>query len=169
MASTNSDTFRISTLALFILLAVIALSNTNPFFEVAGVTLALFQWLNPSSKTFVVLAIIQRGLTSLVFYLRVHALYRSSYWIQGFFIVALVGTMAACGLVFTMSGPVSGFFDLLVFLAILCKLGRRPDIRRVNPNVGDRASRWTFWVPFRRNQVYQITDRLLQDSLLYLL
>ncbi|KAF9523751.1 hypothetical protein CPB83DRAFT_910458 [Crepidotus variabilis] len=158
---------RAATMIVFVLLAVLTLtspSNTVAVYDHAGFD---FRKLTLGLKVFVVLITIQRGFTSLVFYLRVYALYRSNYWVHGCFMVTLGGTLVSCGLYFGFSGTI--VFDSLVFLAILRKLGWRAISREGSLNAGESGGHWSFWVPFKRTEAYQISDRFLQDSLLYLL
>ncbi|KAF9522530.1 hypothetical protein CPB83DRAFT_911283 [Crepidotus variabilis] len=163
---------RVFTLALFVRLVAISLNQSDSLiytFHNTAITVD-YPLFSPSAKTFIFLVVTQRGFTSLLFYLRVQTFYPSNLWIRGLFILALGGTMISCGLIFRMSGAISGIFDLLVFLAILWRLGRRPgSTHEVTSRFGWPLHSWTFWAPFRHNEVYQISDRLLQDSLLYLL
>ncbi|KAF9532915.1 hypothetical protein CPB83DRAFT_587481 [Crepidotus variabilis] len=75
-----------------------------------------------------VLFILQRGLTCLLLYLRVDALYQSDRYIQVLF-GACILPILGCGLLSTLIASIStGAFDLLVFLAIVLKIGWSPGL-----------------------------------------
>ncbi|KAF9522531.1 hypothetical protein CPB83DRAFT_887488 [Crepidotus variabilis] len=159
---------RMVTLVVFVLIALQTLALNVHYYGPNG-PLSESEWLVTTVEILPYLMTIQRGLTSLVFYLRIHALYQSNYWIRGVIIVCLLGVMITTSFNFGLSGPISGVFDLLVFFVIVWKLGWCPALRQVSLQARERSHIWSFWVPFRRSAVYKITDRLLQDSLLYLL
>ncbi|KAF9524720.1 hypothetical protein CPB83DRAFT_886073 [Crepidotus variabilis] len=118
-----------------------------------------------------------RGLTSLLIYLRVHALYMTIWPIQLLFILALAGVVVSCAAQPRLSGLTSVLFDFGVFVALVWKLGWRPSIRRVRrdalPNESGEVEVeifQRFWFPLRRRPEpeHQLIDRVLQDSLLYI-
>ncbi|KAF9524722.1 hypothetical protein CPB83DRAFT_886075 [Crepidotus variabilis] len=112
------------------------------------------------------LLLIQRGSTSILLYLRVHALYQSNLYVKILFWICLLGVTASCVLKDSMSGICSGIFDVFVFCAIFWKLGWYPDTRVIG---GRQQVCWKFRIPFRRKPDHTLTDRILQDSLYYLL
>ncbi|KAF9523988.1 hypothetical protein CPB83DRAFT_839335 [Crepidotus variabilis] len=100
---------------------------------------------------------IQRASTSILFYLRVHAFYRSNRWVQAFFLIVCLGLIVSCIIIPYVSGLCSLVFDIgiLVALVVHIKPGRRQ-------GAGER-----FWSPFRIRSEAQIADSILQDSLFY--
>ncbi|KAF9524717.1 hypothetical protein CPB83DRAFT_897645 [Crepidotus variabilis] len=120
-------------------------------------------------RAFFLTSVVQRGLTCLMFYIRVRALYRSNYYVQISLALSLLGVMASCLIAAPLSGLVNGAFDMAVFSAILWKLGCRPVVFESQDSVGKPVVRFTFWSPFKRSRVYQISDRFLLDSLLAVL
>ncbi|KAF9522403.1 hypothetical protein CPB83DRAFT_113535 [Crepidotus variabilis] len=105
----------------------------------------------------VVIQAIQRVSVSLLFYLRVHALYPSNRWVQAIFL--LIGLcLLAIGIWSPfMAGLCSLGFDLGVVIAIVIhiKSGR-------SQNVDQK-----FWLPFRIRPETRIADKVLQDSVVY--
>ncbi|KAF9523970.1 hypothetical protein CPB83DRAFT_886588 [Crepidotus variabilis] len=97
--------------------------------------------------------------TSILLYFRVHALYRSNRWVQVFFLISCLGVIASCFIWAMVSGLCSGIFDIAIAIAILIHL-RLGWLR----GVGQR-----FWLPFRSRPEAPITDKILQDSLGYVL
>ncbi|KAF9522557.1 hypothetical protein CPB83DRAFT_864303 [Crepidotus variabilis] len=168
---------RASTLAVFVLFTVIALNyQPETVVYVFDNKIALFQSTSqqfPSigsiTNNFFISVFIQRGFTSLLFYSRVHAIYRTNYWIQGFFLIALGITMASCWIAFRSSSIISGVFDLLVFFAILWKLRWHPTTYPGSRRARNLPVDWSFCVPFKRSQPHNITTRLLRESLWSLL
>ncbi|KAF9523752.1 hypothetical protein CPB83DRAFT_657285 [Crepidotus variabilis] len=86
--------------------------------------------------------------------------------LAGFLGLALGGAVVFAVVNFNVAGVASGIFDLLIFLAVLWKLGWRVSISRASVMGG---MKWTFWVPFKRDRVHRISDRLLEECLIYLL
>ncbi|KAF9532916.1 hypothetical protein CPB83DRAFT_587553 [Crepidotus variabilis] len=111
--------------------------------------------------------IIQRGLTSLLLYLRVDALYQSNRYIQVFF-GACVLAILGCGVLSNLIAGIStGVFDLFVFLAIVFKIGWSPVVH--SGFQGRTEIRWKLRIPFnlKRKRGQDFVDRILRDSLLY--
>ncbi|KAF9523756.1 hypothetical protein CPB83DRAFT_910460 [Crepidotus variabilis] len=114
---------------------------------------------------YVIASVLQRGTTSMLFYLRVHALYISNRYIQAFFGAALVVVIVVATTLFEFSGVACGMFDVCIFIAILCKLGWQPPGREMGKSGGRRG----FWSPFEPGRVDRIRGRFLVDSLVYVL
>ncbi|KAF9523758.1 hypothetical protein CPB83DRAFT_657391 [Crepidotus variabilis] len=121
------------------------------------------------SHLYVAFFVLQRGTTSMLFYLRVHALYQSNRYVQISFGLALVAVIVIAGTFFEFSGVACGVFDVCIFFAILWKLGWQPAVQQPRAEAGRSGNRWGFWRPFKRNHVNQVRERFLRDSLLYVL
>ncbi|KAF9524712.1 hypothetical protein CPB83DRAFT_897642 [Crepidotus variabilis] len=154
VASFAYEAARVSTLMWFVSNIV---HSTNPNINMNYLYVACF--------------VLQRGTTSMLFYLRVYALYRSNRTVQVIFGIALLVVIIVAGSFFQFSGVVCGVFDVGVFFAILKKLGWQPEVAHMKSRRrrSDGWKLWSFWSPFQRNHVNQIRERFLRDSLMYVL
>ncbi|KAF9523753.1 hypothetical protein CPB83DRAFT_862417 [Crepidotus variabilis] len=168
------STARTFTLALFVFFLVVDLAGgfgggpTGLPYFCFPVFLQMRFW-HSISWLFTILLTIQRTLTSSILYLRVRALYKPNPRLPSFFLLLLVNITVVSVLLFGLPGVGAIAFDLLKFIAVLWKLGRRPALYADRPMKQKSGLLWSFWVPFRRRRMNQVTDRMLQDTLLYLL
>ncbi|KAF9522404.1 hypothetical protein CPB83DRAFT_864529 [Crepidotus variabilis] len=114
---------------------------------------------NISYWTCLSLLAFQRVTNLTLLYLRVHALYRSNQIVQAIFSILGLGVIGSCFLHPMISGLCTGVFEIGIAVAIIVylKLGW---LQGVSQKV---------WKPFKFRPEAPITDKILQDSLGYLL
>ncbi|KAF9523759.1 hypothetical protein CPB83DRAFT_910462 [Crepidotus variabilis] len=157
---------RIVTLAAFVQALITAsqfhfsFANGKP--SVVGSVVHGLETSDPLSHR--ILLIVQRALTSLLLYLRVDALYQSNRYIQAFFGASILAILAGGVLSNLIAGISTGAFDLFIFAAIIFKLGWLP---AVHPSGGSEEVLGRYKMFFKQNRERDFADRILQDSLYY--